>query len=72
MNTTDWEAIKIAKSYYDGTETDRLYSLDLKSALDCPKGYRYAYANSASQQFAPMLVPLLRNCLDNTFPTSMN
>lgn len=26
MNTTDSEAIKIAESYYNGTETDRLYS----------------------------------------------
>ena len=43
---------------------------DKKSFLDCPKGYRYAYANSASAQFAPIDVPALRNCFDKIFPAS--
>lgn len=36
--------------------------LDIKSAFDC--------ANIASATFAPILVPLLRNCLASTFPAS--
>ena len=35
---------------------------DKKSFLDC--------ANSASAQFAPILVPALRNCFDKIFPAS--